>query len=103
MSDKDLPKTVEQSIEEVLSNFDFDKVQRVMQFLKWSWFDVGIPNHYHLVKEAETLLKRVYTMASASEESAYSSTGGFTAACKKVDGVMLFKLYFSIDEYETDS
>ena len=52
--------TDEEKINEVLEEFDFDKVQKVMNFLKWKWADnndtMSIPSHYRIIEEAKRLL-----------------------------------------------
>ena len=52
--------TDEEKINEVLEEFDFDKVQKVMNFLKWKWADnndtMSIPSHYRIIEEAKSLL-----------------------------------------------
>lgn len=60
-------------IEEILNNFDFNKVKRVMEFLDWKWHNVGIPNEYQLICEARRLLEQAY------EWKTIISCGGFEA------------------------
>lgn len=55
----------------VLDNFDFDKVHRVMKFLKWEWARKGIPS-IEMMKE-----KVRYLAERSARESARIATGGF--------------------------
>lgn len=41
---------------ELLSKFDFEKVQRVMQFLGWTWRDEGVPTVESMRHNAGLLL-----------------------------------------------
>lgn len=44
-------------IKEVLSNFDFEKVHKVMTFLDWTWRYDRVPDVLELRHTAERLLK----------------------------------------------
>ena len=50
-------KTVK-NLADVLNNFDFEKVQDVMQYLSWSWADAenGVPELYEIKEKATDLL-----------------------------------------------
>lgn len=53
----------ERRIEEVLDNFDFQKVLKVMRFLNWKWAtrngDLKVPSLYQLMSTAKILLNDV--------------------------------------------
>lgn len=68
------PKPIDEQIEEIMDEFDFDKVQRVMKFLDWKWFGAedGIPRVAELRREARRLLNGV-------QNRSYIATGGFVA------------------------
>lgn len=44
------------SIKEIMDNFDFEKVHRVMRALGWEWRDFGTPTIEEIKKVAEELL-----------------------------------------------
>ena len=62
-------------IDEVLDNFDFDKVKKAMDALNWIWIGCdGVPSIYDLRKKSRRLLKE------AIKQNSYRiSTGGFRA------------------------
>lgn len=84
-------------IEDVLEDFDFDKVRKVMEFLDWGWAgaekEVKVPSLYRLVKHADILLHEV-TKEDINEVSA----GGFRAV-KDEDGNL--ELRFEIEKVKT--
>jgi len=90
----------EEKIIEVLENFDFDKVQRVMHFLNWKWVNVGntfsIPSYFRMIESAKDLL---YRCKNSKSETVTISTGGFVAHKNKdEDGENLYSLSFVICE-----
>lgn len=76
-------------VDEVLSEFDFQKVYRVMEFLDWKWKGKK-PSIYQLMKEAERLL---YTVLNKENVSSAGS-GGFMAG---IDNEQLY-LNFILEE-----
>lgn len=62
-----------EAIESIMDNFDFDKVQKVMEFLNWKWVSTenGIPSVQELRSQARRLIKE------AIEEKVRIATGGF--------------------------
>jgi hypothetical protein len=76
-------------IDEVMDNFDFEKVSVAMEALGWEWVALdAVPDKYHLRKCARSLLERVI------KDNLTISTGGFTA---QYDGEEL-TLRFYVDE-----
>lgn len=73
-------------IKEILDNFDFIKVQRVMHFLQWKWNNEGVPTIASLNHKAEDLLKAVKQKAKFSHQDEYIACGGFEARCLWDDG-----------------
>lgn len=63
-------------IAQVLGEFDFQKVRRVMELLDWRWADAenGIPEIHEMVAVATRLLVDLKDF-----ETHENSTGGFTA------------------------
>lgn len=64
----------EKHIEEILNNFDFEKVHNIMVALDWKWFGVGVPSVEDLKKQALELLNEICNYDITS-----SSTGGLKA------------------------
>jgi hypothetical protein len=97
-------------IEDILDNFDFEKVKKVVDVLEWQWFDaeLGIPSVPELRKCARRLLivvgEKVTKSAEISTEATIA-TGGFCAKAYKYDDTekIYFKLAFEVstwDNYE---
>lgn len=81
----------EQMIDDVLSDFEFEKVYRVMKELDWKWYDEGdvhVPSIYTLIKQAKELLSEAY------ENESSVSIGGFIADYGKGE----LSLIFALDE-----
>jgi len=94
----------EKMIEEVMSDFDFGKVHRVMVLTKHKWANIDgtekVPSLYHIMKHAEELL---HTCASHYDDKDNFSTscGGFTATLD--EGTL--SLQYVLEEetsYDTD-
>ena len=83
------------ALDNIMDNFDFDQVHKVMVFLNWKWANsnggLGVPEKYELRGEARRLLKM------AIEEKTTVSTGGFIAEYREgeVDGWMDLKFVVS--------
>jgi hypothetical protein len=72
-------KIYEEQIEEIMDEFDFEQVHKVMKFLDWRWLeDVnsegGVPSISDLRKSSRKLLKEASGMKNVK-----ISTGGFLA------------------------
>lgn len=70
-------------MEEVLGNFNFERVILVMQALDWEWHNVGVPSLGDVKKEGRRLLR------DAIERKAIISTGGFRAEYNEDYGASL--------------
>lgn len=90
-------------IEDILDEFDFEKVEKTMEALNWHWFDAadGIPRIGELRKKARYLLTEVYQKAFASDTGVEHAlgTGGFKARAVKdflPDDGFNFKIYMEL-------
>ena len=88
-------KTRDEQIQEIIANFDWEKVHKVMVALDWQWaktleHEEGIPKIGDLVNTATALLTDVYKQNAQSV-----SCGGFSAV--QEDG--LLGLEFRVDYY----
>lgn len=97
------PKGVlENNIDEIMDEFDFEKVHDYMKFVKWTWVTSQskdyVPSIEELCKCAKTLLttcKKQY-LANGGHK-VRSSSGGFTACINKRGDM---RLCFMLAEYE---
>lgn len=67
-------------IDDVMDNFDFHRVHKVMKFLNWKWAfaEDGVPEVWELKKEARRLLSDcLYEMIKHGEDNWTIATGGF--------------------------
>lgn len=88
-----MKKWEEKSMCEILENFDFEKVEKIMKFLEWKWGD-EIPDKYEIRRTAKGLLKDLIL-----GKSNMISTGGFIAIKSRKHKQM--SLYFYIESCET--
>jgi len=91
-------KNYEEQIEYILSNFDFDKVYKVMKWSNWIWKNnEKSPSHYELITTAERLLNECIIGAIAEDKEIYTiSTGGFKAELYED----CLSLYFIIEYWD---
>lgn len=84
----------EQKWEEIEKNFDWERVEKVMNFLDWKWYTVdGIPNIRDLKHKAYNLLKEAY------DNGGYYAVGGFTAEYITKDNFL--QLSFVLDSWDS--
>lgn len=98
-------------IHDTMENFDFRKVQSIMEFLDWRWAGGGykVPDQSQLKRQAHSLLVDAIELAEKEpfehEEVAYfSTTGGFKATALKGSNnkVNFIRLEFIVEEWEQD-
>ena len=81
-------------VEEIMSNFDFEKVKKIMDYLDWRWRnDTTTPTIKELRKTALDCLNVV----KYKDEYSTCSTGGFCACFEPFDGGTI-KLSFNLTE-----
>lgn len=98
-------KRVGYIINEVVKNFDFSKVKKVMKALNWTWKSSNdkVPSIPQLKKAAKETLWRTYEFAEKNnEEAIWTSSGGFTAKgyYSKNEDKLCLTLFFTIDDNE---
>jgi len=70
----------EDLINEVMDEFDYDKVQRVMEFIDWKWASVdGVLSVGDLKRKSRILLSDCVNGATLHKQDVIISTGGFKA------------------------
>ena len=107
MSKYTLTENQQKQIDEIMDHFDFDKVAKVMDFLKWTWHGSEFsPEVYELRARARDLLKESVANAHRyNQDFGGTSTGGFVAKYVKgsdEDGPWeYFDLLFYVDHWTT--
>ena len=92
---------IEQMVTDIMEDFDFDKVHKVMIDVNWKWNigngAINVPSTYRIMKTADGLLRDV--AAHFGEEDFYlKETGGFVASLN--DGELT--LQFILAEMSVD-
>ena len=86
-------------IEDILDEFDFDKVHKVMEFLNWGWTDGGrpleVPTVGQLRKRARYLMK-----SCIGKENTYTATGGLWVRKETYDALPYYQLQFVISSWD---
>jgi len=91
-----------ETIDDIMDNFDFDKVHEAMSLLGWRWIehetgDFEIPHISLLRKRARGLLKE----AIASSQSSYRiATGGFQVDKTTEEGKLFLSLSFVLTSWD---
>lgn len=62
---------LQNQVDEIMDEFDFDKVHEVMEVLNWQWRDIGIPDKVEIRRSARKLMKQ------AIEKDSSTGCGGF--------------------------
>jgi hypothetical protein len=101
---------IEKMINEVLEEFDFEKVYLTMKALNWTWATVpGCPSIDRLKDTAEYLLRGCIEGAVNCKnlreyESYHHATGGFKAYCyrNKFKHIVSLHLEFIVTEWQSD-
>ena len=99
-------ETIDKMVEEVMEDFDFEKVHDVMKQLDWRWGTpdgiLEVPSIYQLMKTSERLLRDVADKYFETEGSHFISTGGFEAALYVDADSKYLKLSFVLEESESE-
>jgi hypothetical protein len=94
----------DEDIDDIIDNFNFITVEKVMKALNWEWVHVGVPTIDDLKQKARELLKRVRNEILIVNEEEYTffvSTGGFVARSEKIKNIdkIYLRLSFEIDAW----
>jgi hypothetical protein len=99
-------------INEVLAQFDFDKVHKVMTYLNWKWFDkASVPLISDLKESAEQRLDSAIEQALDPKNKEHhdigwiSYSGGFKATAwrTKKNKLARIQLEFIVDDWDVDN
>jgi hypothetical protein len=86
--------TIQEQIVEIMANFDFKKVRKVMELLNWRWTDVGVPEVLHLRKAARKL------MGDIQDDTIRLESGGFCVDVDRSPFGDSIRLSFQISDWE---
>lgn len=73
----------QKNINECISNFNWDRVKKVMDYLNWEWYNPkdgtsGVPDTTDMIESVRGMLKDCYTAMDNEYEKRYTmSQGGF--------------------------
>lgn len=97
-------------IDDLIDNFDFDKVETVMQALDWKWSNgdktLSVPTIPRMRKTARNILREAAKMAIQTKQGYSVATGGFFAHVyepKEGETKLYMRIHFEIesnDNYE---
>jgi hypothetical protein len=84
-------------IEEFLDEFDFDKVQKTMETLEWTWHSTypETPSISQLRKFARYLMK-----SCVGHEEYTTASGGFFVSKHTFEGKPYYRLMFVVEEWD---
>jgi len=70
----------QEQIDEIMDNFDFNKVARVMDFLEWKWWikEYRVPTEPEIRKDVRSKLSKAYDYGEGRGLKYETKTGGFT-------------------------
>lgn len=98
--------------ENIMQNFDFERVAKVMKFLDWGWcvnFDEAtgnvvceIPNIYRIIRFAESLLAEVAIKYDSNKQAYSLDSGGFIASITSEGDLKLIFYIENFEEYVDD-
>jgi hypothetical protein len=88
--------TEEKIIDDILDEFDFDKVQKTMETLEWTWHSTypETPSISQLRKFARYLMK-----SCVGHEEYTTASGGFHVRKETFDGLPFYQLQFVVTEW----
>lgn len=100
-----ISKNAQDHIDEIMDYFEFEKVQRIMEAVKWRWFSPNeeprTPDTADLRQKARELLKDAWQGINGG--TAYRvSTGGLVASCYQNEQGKWLKLTFEVDSWDTE-
>lgn len=90
-------------IDDIIYNFDFEKVHKIMKILKWRWFIGGelvIPSVQQLVKQARKLLFRAATETTTVELGGFKATAKYKYSEKDI---LCLRLEFILERYYNET
>jgi hypothetical protein len=91
-------QTLNEQARDIMSRFDFARVQQTMEALKWTWRgDAESPSIPDLISTADDVIRWAVTGYTADMPFYSSSTGGFTARVLRYDSGAKLELSFEVE------
>ena len=98
---------LQERMDEVMDWFDFEKVQKVMDFLDWQWFSVsGVPTIPDMRQYVRKSMREAYeAVIFGDTNKGFNSSGGFSVKCERdpKDNVIFFHVTFELTNWTTDA
>ena len=67
-------------IEDIMEHYDFNRVQKTMKLLDWTWMNASEPPSLDELRvKAHGLLDEAYKLSTKYKDGSYSECGGFRA------------------------
>ena len=76
LKELDKKKFYRQKLQELIDEFDFWKIENVMEVLNWTWFNIGYPKKDDMIKVVENLYNSIENRILKGEYC-FCATGGF--------------------------
>jgi hypothetical protein len=93
-----MKKWQKKAIKEIMENFDFKRVHKVMSALDWTYYDsAGIPSPDRIKEKAAELLTNIAEVKT-DQYGFYSTVAGFQVYSNSVGKII--KLSFIVAEWE---
>ena len=100
-----ISKNAQDHIDEIMDYFEFEKVQRMIEAVKWRWIfpneESRTPDTADLRQKARELLKDAWKGTNVGNTNSVG-TGGFVASCYQDEQGKWLKLTFEADSWDTE-
>ena len=95
-----------EAMQNVIANFDWNRVSQVMNYLNWVWRAEGVPDIDKMQSNALFLMDLAYENATKSKpvngvREGFAATGGFEAYAYIEDDRVDFRLAFVLADWST--
>jgi hypothetical protein len=102
--------TQKEMVDNIMDNFDFERVHNTMHLLDWRWAEIGVPSEEKIKREAWKHLDRAIEQVlspynTESKDVAYmSASGGLVARAWKTNknNLSRLELDFVLTGWESD-
>lgn len=94
-----IPMNIQEIIDGIIEDFDFDRVHDVMEYMDWEWRGKGVPSVEKLKNESLNLLQQVYIhyLTQTNNEPHSIQMGRLEAYYENIDGEDCFELKFVLE------
>lgn len=94
---------VRDTIDDIIDNFDFNKVEKVMTALSWKWVNNGTqqqPEISEMRKYARKLINSIVNRIDEDNKTYTSACGGFRVSAIREDGKFYIQLAFEVTTWD---